>query len=78
MGRCRLKAKVTPIVPRWMVMAAHGWWFPEKDGAEPSLYGMWESNINQLMPMGANGKDGLGTITKHLMCRVYKVCGEVK
>jgi len=75
LGRCKLKAKVAPIVPRWMVMAAHGWWFPEKPGAEPSLYGLWESNINQLMPMGVYGKDGLGTPTKHLLCRVYKADG---
>jgi anaerobic selenocysteine-containing dehydrogenase len=72
MGRCRLKAKVTLVVPRWMVMAAHGWWFPEKSGAEPSLYGVWESNVNQLIPMGAQGKDGLGSPVKHSLCRVYK------
>jgi anaerobic selenocysteine-containing dehydrogenase len=73
MGRAKLKAKVTPIVPRWMVMAAHGWWFPEKEGAEPSLYGTWEVNINMLLPMGEQGKDGLGAPIKHSMCRIYKV-----
>jgi hypothetical protein len=31
-----------------------------------------ESNVNYLMPMGAQGKDGLGTPTKHLLCKVYK------
>jgi len=72
MGRCKLKAKVTLVVPRWMVMATHGWWFPEKEGAEPSLYGVWESNVNQLIPMGAQGKDGLGSPVKHSLCRVYK------
>jgi anaerobic selenocysteine-containing dehydrogenase len=72
-GRCQLKAKVTPIVPRWMVMAAHGWWFPEKPGEEPSLYGMWQSNINQLLSMGCQGKDGLGSPIKHSLCRIYKV-----
>ncbi len=71
-GRAKLKAKVSPIVPRWMVMAAHGWWFPEKEGAEPELYGVWESNINLLLPMGAQGKDGLGAPIKHSMCRIYK------
>ncbi|NQT31860.1 MAG: molybdopterin-dependent oxidoreductase [Deltaproteobacteria bacterium] len=76
MGRCKLKAKVTPVVPRWMVMAAHGWWFPEKPGEEPSLFGVWESNINQLIPMGAQGKDGLGAPIKHLLCRIYKVSEE--
>ncbi len=72
-GKCKLKAKVTPIVPRWMVMAAHGWWFPPEEGKKPSLDKQLESNVNYLMPMGAQGKDGLGTPTKHLMCRVYKV-----
>ncbi|QTA93491.1 molybdopterin-dependent oxidoreductase [Desulfonema magnum] len=73
MGKCRLKAKVSPIVPRWMVMAAHGWWFPEKSGKEPSLYGVWESNINQLLPMGHQGKDGQGAPLKHSLCKIYKV-----
>ncbi|MFH1123314.1 MAG: molybdopterin-dependent oxidoreductase [Pseudomonadota bacterium] len=73
MGRCKLKAKVTPIVPRWMVMAAHGWWFPEKPGPEPSLFGVWESNINLLLPMNNQGKDGQGAPIKHLLCKIYKV-----
>lgn len=72
MGRAKLRAKVTPVVPPWMVMATHGWWFPERDGREPELYGVWEHNINQLIPMGVNGEDGLGAPIKHLLCRVYK------
>lgn len=72
-GRAKLKAKLTPVVPRWMVMAAHAWWFPERNGAEPELYGTWESNINLLLPMGHQGKDGLGSPIKHSMCRIYKV-----
>ena len=75
LGRCKLKAKVTLVVPTWMVMAPHGWWFPEKPGPEPSLFGVWESNINQLIPMGFQGKDGLGAPIKHLLCRVRKVNG---
>ena len=75
MGKAKFKAKVTRVVPRWMVMAAHGWWFPEREGAEPSLYGTWESNINLLLPMNTQGKDGLGSPIKHSMCRIYKVCG---
>jgi anaerobic selenocysteine-containing dehydrogenase len=72
MGRAKLKAKVTVVVPRWMVMAAHGWWFPEKPGKEPELYGIWECNINLLFPMNAQGKDGLGAPIKHSLCRIYK------
>ncbi len=73
LGRCKLKAKVTLVVPKWMVMAAHGWWFPEKPGAEPSLFGVWESNVNQLIPMGSQGKDGLGAPIKQMLCRLCKV-----
>ena len=73
MGRCKLKAKITPIIPEWMVMTEHGWWFPEKKGAEPSLYGVWENNINQLVPMGYQGEDGLGAPIKHLMCKITPV-----
>ena len=72
LGKCMLKAHITPVVPEWMVMAEHGWWFPEKKGAEPSLYDVWKSNINQLIPMGYQGKDGLGAPIKHLLCKVYK------
>ena len=76
MGRARLKAKITLVVPRWMIMAAHAWWYPEKEGAEPELYGTWEHNINLLLPMGAQGKDGLGAPIKHNLCRIYKVSGK--
>lgn len=71
-GRAKLKAKVTAVVPTWMIMATHGWWFPEKQASEPTLFGMWECNINQLIPMGHQGKDGVGAPIKHSMCRIYK------
>ena len=77
LGRAKFKAKLTLVVPTWMIMATHGWWFPEKDGAEPSLYGTFESNINNLLPMGEQGPDGLGAPIKHSMCKIYSV-GEVK
>jgi anaerobic selenocysteine-containing dehydrogenase len=73
LGRQQFKAKLTLAVLPQMVMAAHGWWFPEQEGAEPSLFGAWKSNINQLIPMGYQGKDGLGAPIKNLLCRVYKV-----
>ncbi len=75
LGRQKFKAKVTLAVLPQMVMAAHGWWFPEENGAEPYLFGAWRSNINQLIPMGSQGKDGLGAPLKNLLCKVYKVHG---
>jgi len=75
LGRCKFKAKITLVVPIWMVMTTHGWWFPEELGEEPSLFGVWKSNVNQLIPMGYQGEDGLGAPIKHLLCKIYKVNG---
>ncbi len=75
LGRCRFKAKVTLIVPRWMVMATHGWWFPEEPAGGKDPFGVWQSNVNLLLPMGYQGKDGLGAPIKHILCKVYRVGG---
>ena len=72
-GHYGQRAKVTDAVHPQVVSAQHGWWFPEKEGAEPSLFGVWESNINLLLPSGWTGKSGLGYPFKSQMCRVYRV-----
>ena len=71
-GKCRQKAKLTDGIHPGVVNSQHGWWFPEKPGPEPSLYGVWESNINLLLPSGWTGKSGYGYPFKSQMCRVYK------
>jgi anaerobic selenocysteine-containing dehydrogenase len=78
LGKQKFKAKVTIAVLPQMVMVAHGWWFPEEEGAEPSLFGAWKSNVNQLIPMGSQGKDGLGSPLKNLLCKIYKVHPEAE
>jgi anaerobic selenocysteine-containing dehydrogenase len=75
LGKQQFKAKLTLAVLPQMVMVAHGWWYPEQEGAEPVLFGAWKSNVNQLIPMAHQGKDGLGAPIKNLLCRVYKVQG---
>jgi anaerobic selenocysteine-containing dehydrogenase len=75
-GKCRRKAKVTPIVHPMTVMVPAGWWFPEKAGPEPSLFGVWEVNVNQLIPMGHTGRSGHGAPIKNMLCKVYKAGGE--
>jgi len=72
MGRCKQKAKVTVAIDPRIVQADHGWWFPEKPAEEPSLFGVWESNINQLVPY-IPGKSGFGGNYKSLLCKIYKV-----
>ncbi|MFC2057291.1 molybdopterin dinucleotide binding domain-containing protein, partial [Chloroflexota bacterium] len=72
MGKCQQKALITTKVPKWLVQADHGWWFPEEDGAEPHLFGVWKSNVNQLVPL-LPGKSGFGGNYKSLICKIYKV-----
>jgi len=71
-GRCKQRAKLTDAIDPRIVHSQHGWWFPEKPGTEPSLFGVWESNINLLLPSGWTGKSGFGYPFKSQMCRVYK------
>ncbi|MFC1946002.1 molybdopterin-dependent oxidoreductase [Chloroflexota bacterium] len=75
-GRCRQKARLTEAIRQGVVSAQHGWWFPEKSASEPGLFGVWESNINLLLPSGRMGKSGLGYPFKAQRCRVYKVGDE--
>jgi anaerobic selenocysteine-containing dehydrogenase len=49
-GSARFKAIVTNRVQQKMVSVEHGWWFPEKEGKLPSLFGAFESNCNNLCP----------------------------
>ncbi|MFC1958084.1 molybdopterin-dependent oxidoreductase [Chloroflexota bacterium] len=71
-GKCKQRAKLTTGIHPGVVHSQHGWWFPEKPGPEPSLFGAWESNINLLLPAGWTGKAGLGYPFKSQMCRVYR------
>ena len=57
-------------------MAPHGWWYPERvqEEADPAKNGLWDINVNQLMPMGEQGKAGFGGApTKTMLCRIYPV-----
>ncbi|MFC2006741.1 molybdopterin-dependent oxidoreductase [Chloroflexota bacterium] len=71
-GKCKQRARLSEGIHPGVVNAQHAWWFPEKPGPEPSLFGVWESNINILLPAGWTGKSGLGYPFKSQLCRVYK------
>ena len=72
-GKCKMKAKVTPTIHPKVVHCTHGWWFPEKPAEEPSLYGVWEANVNTLVPHKHIGKLGFGAPHKQMICKVYRV-----
>lgn len=69
-GEAKLKAKVSLSVYPGLVHAQHGWWFPEEDGNEPHLFGVWRSNINSLVPHKHIGKLGFGAPYKCNFCKV--------
>ncbi|ANU48314.1 dehydrogenase [Enterocloster clostridioformis] len=71
-GKCQQRAHLTPTIPKWLVSADHGWWFPEETPEEPHLFGVWKSNVNQLIPYKP-GKSGFGGNYKAFLCKVYKV-----
>ena len=73
LGRAKLKASLSPVVDPRVVHATHGWWFPEQDGEEPNLFGVWKSSVNSLIPTGITGIVGFGANYKSIICSVTKV-----
>jgi len=55
-------------------MAEHGWWFPEDDPER--LYGVFDSNINNLTTQCDVGKSGYGAPYNGLLCKLYKCTPE--
>jgi thiosulfate reductase/polysulfide reductase chain A len=73
-GSIRMRLHVSHMVDRRMADLEHGWWFPEKDQAEPGLFGFTESNANMLCPDGPEfcSPEIGGWPHTALMCRVEK------
>jgi len=76
-GKAKLMAQVTAGVKPGVVHATHGWWFPEQEGAEPNLFGVWKSNVNTMVPNLDNGKVGFGAPFKNVLCKVYPANGPI-
>lgn len=75
-GKCKQIAHFDPSLDQKVVRAEHGWWFPEKEGAEPVLFGVFDSNSNNLIRQCQNGPTGYGAPYKNAICKVYKVTDE--
>ena len=58
------------------VRAEHGWWFPEQEGAEPNLFGVFDSNINNLTVQGVTGPTLYGAPYANQICKIYPVTKE--
>jgi anaerobic selenocysteine-containing dehydrogenase len=74
LGKVRQKAKYVDEMDAQVVHADGYWWFPEKEEAEPSLFGVWESNINSILPDAPEFSDYIGNnYFRGLLCKVRKV-----
>jgi anaerobic selenocysteine-containing dehydrogenase len=70
-GKCKRKARYFHGIHPKVVQSPHGWWLPEKKAED--LFGLWEVNINTLIPDGTQAKCGFGGGQyKSIMCKVYK------
>ena len=76
MGKMRQRARLNPSLDPRVVSTEHGWWFPEQEPAEPSLFGVFDCNPNNLIPQCENGSNGYGAPIKCGMCTVYKCTPE--
>jgi anaerobic selenocysteine-containing dehydrogenase len=50
LGRIRVRAHLVDTVDPRVVDVEHSWWFPERSGTAPELFGVFESNANVLCP----------------------------
>jgi thiosulfate reductase/polysulfide reductase chain A len=73
-GRIKQKANVTDSIPPELVDAEASWWFPEKPGELPSVFGALESNANVLTIDDPDMCDPLtgSWCNRALLCKIYK------
>ena len=60
MGKVKRKVKITLEVHPKMIQTQHGWWMPEMQGKEPDLFGVWDYQINQIIPGPQHCDSGYG------------------
>ncbi|MBW1862348.1 MAG: hypothetical protein JRJ02_08245 [Deltaproteobacteria bacterium] len=60
LGKVKRKAYLTLKVKPHHIQTLHGWWLPELNGPEPDLYGVWDYQINKLIPGPQDSNSGFG------------------
>ena len=71
LGRFKMRAKFDETYDPRVIASDHGWWFPERDASDGTLYGTFESNANMLIP-NICGEKGWGGNQKSSACKIYK------
>lgn len=75
LGRFKQKVKFNASLDPRVIRAEHGWWFPEKEGAEPVLFDVFDCNSNNCIPQFHNGPTGMSADYKCVLVKVYPVTG---
>jgi len=76
MGKVKRKATLTRKVKPHHVHTMHGWWMPELEGNAPSLFGVWDYQINKIIPGPQCSKSGFGGGQyKTTLCTLTKIDG---
>jgi thiosulfate reductase/polysulfide reductase chain A len=71
MGKVKQQVRICEGIDPRVVHADGLWWYPEQPGEEPSLFGVWESNINAIIPDDADRCDFAGDQNlRGLLCRI--------
>ncbi len=71
MGKMKQTAHLDSTIDPRIISTEHGWWFPERMGEEPELFGVFDCNPNNLLPQEECGRVGLGAPIKCALCTVY-------
>jgi thiosulfate reductase / polysulfide reductase chain A len=75
-GKVKRKAVLTPVVPEKMVQTRqNNWWFPEKSGEEPVLFGIFDPGTDNLItddePDHCDPVCGSWPL-RALLCKIYR------
>jgi anaerobic selenocysteine-containing dehydrogenase len=74
MGRVRQVAKLDPGMHPRVAHADSHMWYPEREAEGDAHYGVWESNINAIIPDGEGYSDYAGDCyMRGLICKVWPV-----
>lgn len=71
-GKAKMKAKLFIGIDPRVVRAEHNWWYPERLGKDPYLYGALEPNVNRCTdPEHCDPSMGSSTL-RGMLCNVYR------
>lgn len=72
-GRFKQQACVREGIRDDEVTAENGWWYPEDEAAEPTLFRVFDSNPNSAIDIMHVGKYGIGATQKSALVKIYPV-----